>query len=155
WLIRSGVVVGGAVVGWFTGTAVMKVAAAFLLTNPNTLEKMPAMLRWFLGLDIGGKGLASGNVADFILSAPRAGSALDKVDVYHRAASFVSRSQLANGKAYFRPGGDGSKNVLLQTYGKVNNISGIFEYLISKGGVITHQRFVKGGVVNGIINQRR
>ncbi|MCL2313212.1 MAG: RHS repeat-associated core domain-containing protein [Firmicutes bacterium] len=155
WLIRSGVVVGGAVVGWFTGTAVMKVAAAFLLTNPNTLEKMPAMLRWFLGLDIGGKGLASGNVADFILSAPRVGRAQES-DIYHRAGSFLSRSQLAQGKAFFIPDYKGvNYSVLLQTYGKVNNKSGIFEYIIAKGGVITHQLFKEGGVINGIANAKR
>jgi len=61
WLIRSGVVVGGAAVGWFTGLAVMKVAAAFLLSNPHTMAKMPDFLLWFLGI-----GAKSGAIANEI-----------------------------------------------------------------------------------------
>ena len=50
WLIRSGIVVGGAVVGWFTGTAIMKVAYNYLLANPVVMSKMPKGLLWFLGI---------------------------------------------------------------------------------------------------------
>ncbi|MFQ8682795.1 MAG: RHS repeat domain-containing protein [Acutalibacteraceae bacterium] len=40
WTIRSGVAVGGAVIFWFAGTALLKVATRFLLSNPQMLLKI-------------------------------------------------------------------------------------------------------------------
>ena len=50
WAIRAGVVIGGAVIGWFAGTAIKGVATAFLKANPAVLAKLPGPIRWFLGL---------------------------------------------------------------------------------------------------------
>jgi RHS repeat-associated protein len=68
WTIRAGVVIGGAVLGWFIGTAITKIATKFLLTNPKVLAQMPRAVLILLGIDpqIGSKlnyifGQATGN----------------------------------------------------------------------------------------------
>ncbi len=55
WAIRAGVVVGGAVIGWFAGTAIVKVATKFLLANPTVMAKLPGPVLWLLGLSNGGQ----------------------------------------------------------------------------------------------------
>jgi len=59
WLIRSGVVVGGAAVGWLSGLALMKVASSFLLANPAVMAKMPSIILWILGLGSGSSDIAN------------------------------------------------------------------------------------------------
>ena len=147
WAIRCGVVIGGAVVGWFAGTAILKIAVAFLKANPHVLAKLPGVVKWFLGLGSSGA-LSSKLVADLITSAKRVGSAL-KSDLYHRAASWLSSSQLAKGKVFYINGG---RRVLLQVEGTLNGIKGIFEYIIDEAGNICHQFFKAGGIINGIPN---
>ena len=59
WTIRSGVAVGGAVIFWFAGTALLKVATRFLLSNSKVAARMPRYLLWFLGM-----GSSSGSIAN-------------------------------------------------------------------------------------------
>lgn len=40
WAIRTGVVVGGAVIGWFAGTAIAKLISLYLKNNPETVFKL-------------------------------------------------------------------------------------------------------------------
>lgn len=49
-------------------------------------------------------------------------------------------------------GGDGQSNVLIQMTGSHHGTDGVFEIIIQKG-IINHQRFIPGGVINGIPNQ--
>jgi filamentous hemagglutinin len=93
------------------------------------------------------------NVSDSILKANRTGSGL-KEDVGHRSASILSKKQLEAGEVFEIVGGDKVKRILLQTPGKLNNNKGIFEYILDSAGSITHQRFIKNGVVNGKPNQK-
>ncbi len=76
WAIRTGVVVGGAVIGWFVGTAIVNIATRFLLANPSILAKIPGPVLAILGLnpDISNKllyvfGQATGNSHNIIRSA--------------------------------------------------------------------------------------
>jgi hypothetical protein len=97
------------------------------------------------------KALDPGKVADMLVGAKRTGSAL-KPDLYHKAAGFVSRSQLAKGQIFLIKGGDGVYRILLQTLGELNGKKGVFEFLLDPNGVVTHQLFKPGKVINGIIN---
>ena len=147
WTIRAGVTVGGAVIGWFAGTAIKSVAISFLKANPSVLQKIPGAVRWFLGLGSTST-LKVKDVAEMIISAKRTGSALLS-DVYHRSASWLSKSQLSKGKVFYIKGKDGCQYILLQVKGGLNGKSGIFEYIINKAGEVTHQLFKAGGVING------
>lgn len=40
WAIRAGIVIGGAVIGWFAGTLITKTVASFLKSNPQIVFKI-------------------------------------------------------------------------------------------------------------------
>lgn len=90
--------------------------------------------------------------ADEVFHADRIGSAL-KADPLHRAASYLSQEQLAQGRVYSLTGGDTKPYTLLQTQGQLNNIEEIFEYVLNPIGQVTHQRFIPGGIYTGFANQ--
>ncbi|WP_236546497.1 hypothetical protein [Tenacibaculum maritimum] len=56
------------------------------------------------------------------------------------------------GKVFNIIGGDQKSYTLIQHLGKHHGKSGIFELIIDNG-VLTHQRFIPGGIINGIPNQ--
>ena len=59
WAIRAGVTIGGAVIGWFAGTAMLKIITKFLLSHPSVMRRMPRIVLWFLGM-----GGPSGQIAN-------------------------------------------------------------------------------------------
>lgn len=69
-----------------------------------------------------------------------------KPDTYHRAASWLTASQLAKGKIYFINNGN---RILLQVKGTLNGKKGAFEYIIDETGHVCHQLFKAGGIING------
>ncbi len=96
--------------------------------------------------------LKSEYMADEVYNADRSGSGL-KEDPSHRAASYLSKEQLAKGKTYGYRGGDGKYYKLLQVKGKMDGQDGIFEYIVNSYGQVTHQRFILGGQYTGFPNQ--
>jgi filamentous hemagglutinin len=97
--------------------------------------------------------LRAGYAANEIFSASRTGTALIHADPSHRAASFLTQQQLAAGRAFTFRGGDGIYRVLLQTKGGLNGNVGIFEYILTPNGFVSHQRFIIGGQYTGFPNQ--
>ena len=59
WAIRAGVTIGGAVIGWFAGTAMLKIITKFLLSHPSVMRRVPRIVLWFLGM-----GGSSGQIAN-------------------------------------------------------------------------------------------
>ena len=98
--------------------------------------------------------LKSQYAAEEILNADRVGSALLKDDPGHRAASYLSKEQLANGRTCSYRGGDNRIYTLLQTKGQLDDVDGIYEYIINDNGQVTHQRFIQGGKYTGFPNQK-
>ena len=91
--------------------------------------------------------------ADEIINAERTSTALSKGDSSHLAASFLTKEQLAAGKVNGLRGGDGIQRTLLQTKGGLDGKYGVFEYILTKDGKVSHQRFIDGGVFTGTPNQ--
>ncbi len=44
WAIRAGIVIGGAVIGWFAGTLITRVVASYLIKNPAIILKIAARI---------------------------------------------------------------------------------------------------------------
>ena len=57
-----------------------------------------------------------------------------------------------HGKIFNITGSDGQQYKLIQSLGSHHGKSGVFELIINKG-LIHHQRFIPGGLINGIPNQ--
>ena len=142
---RAAVIVDGAVLGYVAGTELLNICKTYLLSNPKIMAKMPGVVLWLLGIG-SSKGLTPSTVANLIVSAKRVGSALNKSDTYHRAASWLTQSQLAKGSVYYINNG---KRILLQVKGELNGKKGIFEYIIDEAGNVCHQLFKPGGLING------
>lgn len=87
-------------------------------------------------------------------SGMRVGTALAKSDASHRAASVGVEAVAEAGQSFELKGGDGVVRTLVQAPGEVNGQKGIFEYIINKAGQVTHQIFIKDGVVTGLPNQK-
>jgi hypothetical protein len=98
-----------------------------------------------------GKALSPSEASEKITSAERTGSGL-KSDVYHRSASYLSEGQLSQGTTFSITGDDGVDRTLLQVSGELNGKTGIFEYIIGSDGIVTHQIFKPGGIINGVPN---
>jgi len=102
-------------------------------------------------------GLSTGpglpEIAKQLATAERIGSAL-KADPTHRAASLGLDDVAKAGQSFSLTGGDGVTRTLIQAPGGMNGKAGIFEYIINKEGQVTHQRFIEGGVINGVPNQK-
>lgn len=88
-------------------------------------------------------------IAEQALIYYRTGSGL-KLDLYQKGASFLSKEQLESGRVFILVGGDGVKRTQLQTNGSFDGKNGMF----NPSNSVTHQRFISGGTVNGIPNQR-
>jgi len=97
--------------------------------------------------------LRASYAADEIINAERTSTTLTKSDPAHLSGSFLTREQLAAGKVTGIKGGDGIQRTLLQTKGKLNGESGIFEYIITPDGKVSHQRFIQGRKYTGYPNQ--
>jgi len=92
--------------------------------------------------------------AQKIVQANRTYSALDKVDKHHRSASFLTVDQLSNGQTFSIQGYDKITKTLLQVYGELDGVPGIYEYILTPDGLVSHQRFIPNGRITGYENQK-
>jgi len=91
--------------------------------------------------------------AQLIINADRAGSGL-KTDVTHRSATFATSDIASKGTVFRIIGDDGVPRILVQLPGELNNVSGRFEWVLDENGAVSHQRFVAGGTINGLVNTK-
>jgi RHS repeat-associated protein len=92
---------------------------------------------------------------DIIQNARRVGSGL-KQDAGHVAPDYVIDDIGENATVFKLIGGDKVVRTLVQMPGEMNGVAGRFEWIIDKdsvGDVITHQRFVRNGTINGAPNK--
>lgn len=84
-------------------------------------------------------------IARKIVNADRVYSAASKNDIYHRACSFLSETQLSKGTAFYITGYDEVRCILLQVQGEINGVKGIFEFILQPDGTVSHKLFTKIG----------
>ena len=80
-------------------------------------------------------------IAYQVLNGDRIGSGL-KDDIYHRAPSWVTKEELLNAKITVTVGGDGHPYFHIEVPAVVNDMAGIFEYIVDSYGKVTHQLFI-------------
>ncbi|PRA75463.1 hypothetical protein CQ054_22970, partial [Ochrobactrum sp. MYb29] len=90
--------------------------------------------------------------AEEIANAIPVGSAL-KDDPLHRAPSYVLAQIPDRGRVFTIKGGDGTNYTLTQMEGVVDGKAGIYEWLVNSQGELTHQRFIRDGMITGTPNQ--
>jgi RHS repeat-associated protein len=89
-----------------------------------------------------------------ILNERVKGSGL-KSDPTHRAPSYLTEGEIAEGTVTPIVGDDGVRRTLVQVPSQnVNGKEGIVEYIIDHDGTITHQRFIEGGVIGAGPNNK-
>ena len=74
WAIRTGVVVGGAVLGWFAGGALASVIKAFIFSKPELIASTPLWIYKFLGIITGSGSTVLGSYPTYLSLAKRLGS---------------------------------------------------------------------------------
>ena len=72
-------------------------------------------------------------------------------DGQHSWNSHTVEIVVDNGQIFPITGGDGKGSILVQQLGKRYGVDGVFE-IIFRDGVITHQRFIPGGIITGTPN---
>ena len=97
--------------------------------------------------------LRSALASEEIINAERIGSGL-KNDARHLSPSFLSKDQLANGRTFSIRGNDQIQRTLLQVKGELNGQQGVFEYILTPEGKISHQLFIPKGQITGYPNQK-
>ena len=78
---------------------------------------------------------------------------VDGLDATHNWNRETIEIVADHGKILNSVGKDGSKQILIQMLGKKYGVDGVYEIII-RDGVVTHQRFIENGVINGIYNQK-
>jgi len=85
--------------------------------------------------------MSPAEAARIVTNAPRVSTAAQKTDVFHRAGSYLTQSQLARGVTSIPHSGDGIARTMLKVPGEVNGLQGVFEFLIEQCGAVSHQLF--------------
>ena len=96
--------------------------------------------------------MSASDAAKIITTAERTGTALSKTDTFHRSASFLTQKQLAAGQVFTIKNSKGVNQTLLQVNGTLNGKKGVFEYIITPDGKVSHQLFKAGGTITGKAN---
>jgi len=91
------------------------------------------------------------DAADLVRASNPVGSAL-QTNAFTRAPTWVVDEIASNGSVYRIVGSDGVERTLIQSPGQVNGLDGRFEWIVDDLGNLTHQKFVKGGSINGLPN---
>ncbi len=103
-----------------------------------------------LGIDINGTRVRTADqAAELIYGAERKHSALRNTDLYHIEAGKISKEQLSQGEIFTFIGDNGERGILLQTKGTLNGKEGVYEYILSQDGKVSHQMFKPGKEVDG------
>lgn len=111
------------------------------------LGRLGGALRGLLGSRVA----AMSDEGAALLGATPVGSAL-KADAEHLGATFMRGEAAERGTHFAIVGKDKQTRTLTQYLGEMNGRTGRFEYIVDASGNLTHQRFVRGGTINGIPN---
>ena len=68
WAIRSGVVIGGTVIGWFAASAMTAIVKSFLLATPGALLRLPSWVINFFGLQSAYRTIVIGETMTRVIS---------------------------------------------------------------------------------------
>lgn len=143
WTIRAGVVVGGAVIGWFAAGALTAIIKGFIFSSPKLIASTPIWVYKFLGISVGSGSVVLGKYPLYVQLAERLGSNIFQIasKVWN---SMSAAAQWNANKAFLDKIIQSGQKITLQT--NASKATGYFlkevNYLLSKGYKIVEYGWV-------------
>ena len=136
WAIRSGVIVGGAVIGWFAGTVMAYLIRCFIFSSPKMISATPLWVYKFLGIAAGPGTIVLGRYPMYLSLASKLGSGVFSIatSVWNGMSEFARWS--AN-KAFLDKAIQAGKKITLSSNAYKAKPGSYFykeiQYLLSRG----------------------
>lgn len=125
WTIRAGVVIGGAVIGWFAASALTAIIKGFTFSSTKLIVSIPVWVYKFLGIATGGGSVVLGKYPLYVNQAQKLGSSIFQIaDSIWRSMSIAER--WAANKAFLDKIIEAGQRVTLQTNAYSKNFTGYF-----------------------------
>ena len=143
WTIRTGGVIGGAVIGWFAASALTVIIKGFIFSSPNLIASTPMWVYKFLGIATGSGSVVLGKYPLYVSLAEKLGSSIFQIaDSVWKTMS--ESAQWAANKAFLDKIIESGQKITLQTNAYSNNVTGYFakeiQYLLEHG-----YKIIQGG----------
>ena len=143
WTIRAGVVIGGAVIGWFAASVLTIIIKGFIFSSPQLIASTPLWIYRFLGIATGAGSVVLGKYPLYVSLAQKLGSSIFQIaDSVWRSMS--QASQWAANKAFLDKIIASGEKITLQTNAYSKNVTGYFakeiQYLLEHG-----YKIIQGG----------
>ena len=140
WTIRTGVVIGGAVIGWFAASALTVIIKGFIFSSPNLIASTPMWVYKFLGIATGSGSVVLGKYPLYVSLANKLGSSIFQIaDSVWKTMS--ESAQWAANKAFLDKIIESGQKITLQTNAYSNNVTGYFAKEIGTVNSFSQIRF--------------
>ena len=134
WAIRTGMVIGGAIIGWFAAGTLTGILKGFIFSSPKLIASTPIWVYKFLGINVGVGSVVLGKYPLYVQLAERLGSSIFQIatDVWN---GMSSAAQWDANKAFLDKIIQNGQKITLQT--NAREATGWFlneiNYLLSHG----------------------
>ena len=147
WVIRAGVIIGGAVIGWFAASVLTAILKGFIFSNTKLIASTPLWVYRFLGIATGAGSVVLGKYPLYVQLAEKLGSSIFQIATSVWKSMSASAQWAAN-KAFLDKIIESGQKITLQTNAYSSKVTGWFEreiqYLLEHG-----YKIIEGGWAMG------